>query len=32
MKTNQELYNDFFNKIDTDETSILTLIRSQYEE
>lgn len=32
MKTNKQLYNEFFNKIDIDEGGLLTMIQSQYNE
>jgi len=32
MKTNQQLYNEFFKRIDKDENEILTIIKSQYDE
>ena len=32
MKSNQELYNDFFKQIDIDETGVMTMIRSQFDE
>jgi len=32
MKTNQQLYNEFFKRIDKDENEILSIIRSQYDE
>jgi len=32
MKTNRQLYNEFFQKIDTDENSLLSLIQWQYDE
>ena len=32
MKTNQQLYNEFFERIDKDENEILSIIKSQYDE
>ena len=32
MKTNTQLYNDFFNKIGIEETGLLSMVRSQYNE
>lgn len=32
MPTNKELYNKFFQEVDSDETEILSLVTSQYDD